>query len=551
MDSATRGSSSLRQAGRSLLALANFIRSDPSLYKDWKMTTATSSTREPFLQITLTNVLLLPVAYICYCIIYQIVYYRYFHPLAKFPGPFWASVTRIWVAWHNFKEDERFVEYDLTKKHGPIIRISPTLLLVNSASSLPLIYHRHADKTKHYITGSFGETESLFNMQTWQTHAKFRKLMAGPYSFSNIKKMEPLIDARIDEWINKLDLEYVKTDSKFDFSPWAVFMAYDIISEVGFGAPFGFVETGTDVGGLIQGFHDGLPAFGLMARLHPFTSWIKSTFMNKYLVATPDATNGIGTLMRFRDKLLEQRLKDIEAGVNGNKVDLLQTMLDARTEEGKPLDIEYVKAEVLLVLLAGADTTGTAFQAMIHYIMADKTVYDRMMSEIDGATKVGQLSRVPQYSEVIDHCPYYVACVKESMRLCPSAPNIFPRISPKGGLVLDGQFIPEGVEVTCNPWLVHRDESVYGADAEDFRPERWLDAEKAKTFDKFSMVFGYGTRSCLGKDIALMELYKAPLQFFRTFRPELTPGVKEEFIVKGGVGYWENMWMKISSRGSV
>lgn len=46
--------------------------------------------------------------------------------------------------------------------------------------------------------------------------------MAGPYSFSNIKKMEPLIDARIDEWINKLDLQYVKTKERFDFSPWAV-----------------------------------------------------------------------------------------------------------------------------------------------------------------------------------------------------------------------------------------------------------------------------------------------------------------------------------------
>jgi cytochrome P450 len=186
--------------------------------------------------------------------------------------------------------------------------------------------------------------------------------------------------------------------------------------------------------------------------------------------------------------------------------------LDARTEDGNPLDIEYVKAEVLLVLLAGADTTGTAFQAMIHYIMADDTIYEKMMAEIDEATRAGHLSAVPQYSEVLEHCPYYVACVREAMRVCPSAPNIFPRMSPKGGLVICGQFIPEGIEVTCNPWLVHRDQSIYGADANDFKPERWLDAEQAKIFEKYSMVFGYGVRSCLGRDIALMELYKAPLQ---------------------------------------
>ena len=58
-------------------------------------------------------------------------------------------------------------------------------------------------------------------------------------------------------------------------------MAYDIISEIGFGAPFGFVESGSDVGGLIQGFHDGLLPFGLMARLWPFTHWIKSTWVGE------------------------------------------------------------------------------------------------------------------------------------------------------------------------------------------------------------------------------------------------------------------------------
>ena len=192
-------------------------------------------------------------------------------------------------------------------------------------------------------------------------------------------------------------------------------------------------------------------------------------------------------------------------------------MLDARDENNNPLDIDYVKAEVLPVLLAGADTTGTAFQAMVHYITTDDLVYEKLMAELDGATRSGYLSSLPQYSEVLEHCPYYIACVKESMRPCPSAPNIFPRTSPEGGYTIDGHFIPGGVEVTCNPWIVHRDKKIYGDDATEFKPDRWLTQENAKMFDKYSMVFGYGPRSCLGRDIALMELYKAPLQVIFQF----------------------------------
>ena len=197
--------------------------------------------------LTLRNVFLLAIAYVVYGWLSQLIRYRFLSPLKHFPGPFWASVTRLWIAYHNIREDECQVELALHKKHGPVLRITPTMLLVSDATKLPEVYARNANKSKYYVTGSFGKTESLFNMQDHKTHAYFRKIAAGPYAFSNIKKMEPLVDARMRHWLGVMGERFAepekggdgKMGKKFDFAPWAVFMAYDIISEIGFGAPIG------------------------------------------------------------------------------------------------------------------------------------------------------------------------------------------------------------------------------------------------------------------------------------------------------------------------
>lgn len=67
---------------------------------------------------------------------------------------------------------------------------------------------------------------------------------------------------------DKKEEEKVEKESKeFDSAPGEVYMAYHIISEVGFGRAVGFSAAGDDIAGLIKGLHEGITPFGLMARL--------------------------------------------------------------------------------------------------------------------------------------------------------------------------------------------------------------------------------------------------------------------------------------------
>lgn len=174
----------------------------------------------------------------------QIINYHFFHPLAQFPGPFWGGVTRIWIALQFYWGTELETQQKLHAKYGncyfpsllpiqrnhglicgilgPVIRVTPTMLLVSDSKKLPEMYNRLADKSDYYISPSFGPVENILVTRDHNKHTQLRKVMAGPYSFSNIKKMEPLVDARVSRWLERLQTEFVDKNKPVDFTPWTV-----------------------------------------------------------------------------------------------------------------------------------------------------------------------------------------------------------------------------------------------------------------------------------------------------------------------------------------
>lgn len=69
-------------------------------------------------RVTVTNTFLFILAYLAIKVVKQIVYYRFFSPIKDFPGPFWGSVTRLWLAWHNVNSTEVKTMQELHEKYG-------------------------------------------------------------------------------------------------------------------------------------------------------------------------------------------------------------------------------------------------------------------------------------------------------------------------------------------------------------------------------------------------------------------------------------------------
>jgi cytochrome P450 len=103
------------------------------------------------------------------------------------------------------------------------------------------------------------------------------------------------------------------------------------------------------------------------------------------------------------------------------------------------------------------------------------------------------------------------AVVKEATRLLPSIVFQLLRHAPENFFVR-GEHIPAGTSVGISPISQNRDRDIFGEDANEFRPERWLEnRDKAGYMDTCLMTFGgSGPRMCVGKNIALVRWTAEP-----------------------------------------
>jgi cytochrome P450 len=134
--------------------------------------------------------------------------------------------------------------------------------------------------------------------------------------------------------------------------------------------------------------------------------------------------------------------------------------------------------------------------------MRNPNAFAKAQAEIDAALTDGSLSSPIKYSETTTKLPYVCAAIKEAMRMHPSVGLSMQRHAPKGGIELAGRFIPEGSRIGMNPAVVHYQKNAFGEDANEFRPERWLmGLEEWRAMDKCLLIFGAGTRTCIGKNV--------------------------------------------------
>ncbi len=198
----------------------------------------------------------------------------------------------------------------------------------------------------------------------------------------------------------------------------------------------------------------------------------------------------------------------IEAARAGpEREDILSQLLRGRDEAGQPLSDDEIKDQLLLLVIAGHETTAISIAWAMHALHQAETgpVRERLLAELDG---------IGADPESLSAAPYLEAVCQETLRRYPLAPAVSPRKLLKP-LILPGQyFIPEGMGVVVSTTMTHFNPAIY-PDPFVFRPERFLE----RSFSPFEFVpFGGGARRCIGAAMAAHELRLVVGTLLKRFR---------------------------------
>ncbi|CAO2650872.1 Nn.00g091690.m01.CDS01 [Neocucurbitaria sp. VM-36] len=428
-------------------------------------------------------------------------------PLRSIPGPLLARFTRLWylrrVRLGQFHDDN----VTLHRKYGSVVRIAPNQYSIDDPEAIRPIYGHGTKFTKSDWYRPSGNPDprinDLFSAQDTVLHAALRRKVANLYSTSTLIRLEDYVDECISLLIDRFS-EIARKGEEIDLQFWMQCYAFDVIGYMTCGKRFGFLDAGKDEPGMFASLHSYLGYAASVGIMHEFHRILFPVFMMT-------GAGGLAHLMKFtQEQISESKVEAKRADGGPTKSDFLSRMVEMHNENPEKFTDADLFATCMTNIGAGSDTTSISLCAVLYSLMTHPDALAKLRREIQNFGDDANAERDQLSFQRTQKMPYLQACIKEAMRLHPATGLPLSRVVPKGGAVIAGRYFPAGAVVGVNTWVAHRNTAVFGADADQFRPERWLEESKERLsrMDDYYLPFGHGSRTCIGKNISLLEMNK-------------------------------------------
>ncbi|KAF2797408.1 cytochrome P450 [Melanomma pulvis-pyrius CBS 109.77] len=405
----------------------------------------------------------------------------------------------------------------LHKKYGDIVRIAPNEISFIDPQAWKDIYghptkaNQGAMPTKHW--GRYGNTVNgsytLINAPD-ADHTRMRRIFTPAFSDRALKQQEPLFLKYVDLLVSKLK-EGVESDQdqKFDMVRNYNFTTFDVMGDLTFGEPLHMLDN-AEYDPWVSIIFGSIKAG---SRISILTHWPALYKVFKALLPQ-SATQKRQDHFNYAVQRVTKRL---EKGRDSEGVDLWDMVL--KQEDGKGLTRGEMDANASLFMIAGTETTATLVSGLTYLLLKNPECMSKLVHEI----RASFAGSADMHMEDVAALPYLNACMKEALRLYPPVASGLPRLTPPAGSTICGEYIPGGYTVTV-PHLAMYTSARNFKDPHSFIPERWTGDERFADDNKVALQpFSFGTRDCVGKNMAYHEMRLIMTKVLYNFDLELCP----------------------------
>ncbi|KAI1423568.1 cytochrome protein [Xylaria sp. FL1777] len=480
--------------------------------------------------------------------------------LRHIKGPLLLRISGIPHALALLSEDHHNWYNELHRKYGQTVLASPTMIITSSPDlwARSNTYPGYKKSKWYYRAVRYDwRNDNIFTQLVTEKHDARRMQMVRGYSGAENLTLEADIGACVAKLINLVRSKYAGQGKSMDLAQKLGFFTLDVISTIGFGKCYNLLTTDEDPDEYVESIHKGLRTINRQVALGTWwVNWIP--FLGTKPNPDINKNKGFFKMAMLNASMVEAKEKEFNEQKSLGVVPRAD-MLMSFMKNG--LSGDQLKTENLLQIVAGADTTAGALRGIMLYVLTNARVYKTLQAEIDDAVASG---KAPQRPGIITttqakELRYLQAVIKEGMRIFPPVNNTLSRDTPPGGdtVTIDNEeiYLPGGVNIIPSFKAMHRNESVYGkdADVDIFRPERWLEEIDEKRLEgmknDINLGFGHGRWSCLGKTIALRELSLVVFELFRNFDWTIVnPEKPWKHSVLAGLNLVSDMWVRVEER---
>jgi cytochrome P450 len=360
-------------------------------------------------------------------------------------------------------------------------------------------------------------------------HKRQRKLLMPAFAFRHVKDLYPIFWNKSKEMTSKM-LEAIKSGPEasnvIEIREWSSRATLDIIGLAGMGQDFDSLSNPENdlyqtYNSIFAGGNRGAQLVQLLLGLIPH--WLAIALPLK---RNDQIGKAIGTIKSVARELIADKRAKLEKG-EAKQVDILSVAM----ESGGFSDEDLVN-QLMTFLAAGHETTASAMSWAVMLLCKYPDIQTKLREEIRSELDLnGDID-----STQIDRLPYLNAVLNETMRLFPPVPLTLRETAHD--TTIQGHFIPASTTVVICPWAINTSEHLWGADAKEFNPDRWLGAGKANTGGADSnyaiTTFLHGPRSCIGKEFAKAEFACLVAALVGRFEMEYENG-EWELKIQGGI----------------